>query len=71
MDDFYLNTAVYLFDDFTKRTTKAKSDATFEYGRPLKGHSWHARSFADLLREMAEQVKQNTPAGASRAWAAP
>lgn len=68
MDNFYLNLAVYLFEDFTKQTTNPRSDTTFEYGRPLKGHSWHATNFADMLRNMAEQVKRNTPAGDSRAW---
>lgn len=68
MDNFYLNLAVYLFEEFTKKTTNPRSDATFEYGRPLKGHSWHAKTFADMLRDMAEQVKKNTPAGESRAW---
>jgi hypothetical protein len=61
MDNFYLNLAVYLFEDFTKQTNNPKSDVTFEYGRPLKGHSWHSKSFADLLREMADQIKRNTP----------
>ena len=70
MDNFYLNLAVYLFEDFTKQTTNPKSDATFEYGRPMKGHSWHSKTFADMLREMAEQVKKNTPSGESSAWAA-
>jgi hypothetical protein len=69
MDNFYLNLAVYLFEDFTKRMTSPKSDATFEYGRPMKGHSWHSKNFAEMLREMAEQVKKNTPPGQSRAWA--
>jgi Putative esterase len=69
MDNFYLNLAVYLFEDFAKRSTNPKSDATFEYGRPMKGHSWHSKNFADLLREMAEQVKRNTPAGEGRAGA--
>ena len=68
MDNFYLNLAVYLFEDFTAKTTNPKSDATYEYGRPLKGHSWHAKNFADMLRDMAEQIKRNTPAGDSRAW---
>jgi Putative esterase len=68
MDNFYLNLAVYLFEEFTKKTTNPKSDAIFEYGRPLKGHSWHTKNFADMLRDMAELVKRNTPAGESRAW---
>ncbi len=69
MDNFYLNLAVYLFDDFTRQSSNPKSDATFEYGRPMKGHSWHSTNFADMLRNMAEQVKRNTPSGESRAWA--
>jgi hypothetical protein len=69
MDNFYLNLAVYLFEEFTKRATNPKSDATFKYGRPMKGHSWHAVNFADMLREMAGLIKRNTPAGASLAWA--
>src|SRR5262249_62013506 len=68
MDNFYLNLAVYLFEDFAKHTTNPQADATFEYGRPMKGHSWHPRTVADMLREMAGQVKRNTPAGDSRAW---
>jgi len=35
----------------------------------MKGHSWHEKNFADMLREMTEQVKKNTPSGESRAWA--
>jgi hypothetical protein len=68
MDNFYLNLAVYLFEDFTKQTTNPKSDATFEYGRPMKGHSWHSKNFADLLREMAQQVKRNTPRADNLGW---
>lgn len=68
MDNFYLNLAVYLFENFTKQTTNPKSDATFEYGRPMKGHSWHSKNFADMLREMADQVKRNTPSGERRGW---
>lgn len=68
MDNFYLNLAVYQFEEFTTKTVNPKSDAIFEYGRPMKGHSWHTTNFADMMRQMAEQVKKNTPAGDSRAW---
>ena len=68
MDDFYLNLGVYLFEEFTKKTTNPKSDATYSYGRPMKGHSYHAVNFADMIRQMAEQVKKNTPAGENKAW---
>jgi len=70
MDSFYLNLAVYLFEEFAKKATNPHSDATFEYGRPMKGHSWHSTNFAGMLRAMAEQVKRNTPPGDSRAWSA-
>ena len=68
MDNFYLNLAVYLFEEFSRNAANPKSDATFDYGRPMKGHSWHSTTFADMLRAMAEQVKRNTPPGDSRAW---
>ena len=58
MDTFYLNLAVYLFEDFMK-TTDAR--ATFEYGRPMKPHGWHPMSNAELVRMMAAQVEQNKP----------
>jgi len=56
MDNYYLNLAVYLFEDFMKTTD---SGATFEYGRPMKGHGWHPMSNAELVKMMAAQV-QNT-----------
>ena len=69
MDNFYLNLGVYLFEEFTNKTTSPKSDATYTYGRPMKGHSYHAVNFADMIRQMADQVKRNTPKGESLAWA--
>ena len=66
MDNVYLNLAVYLFEEFTKRATNPKSDATFDYRRPMKGHSWHAKNFADLFRDMVEQVKKHAQSGESR-----
>jgi hypothetical protein len=56
MDDFYLNLAVYRFEDFARATTAPKSDAEFTYGRPKKGHSWHARTWAELVRQVAAYV---------------
>ena len=53
MDDFYLNLAVYRFEEFAKSTTNPKSDATFVYGRPMKGHSWHNWTWAGFVREVA------------------
>jgi hypothetical protein len=63
MDDFYLNLAVYKMEEFLKGTTNPKSDATFTYGRPTKGHSWHAFPWAEMVRQMAAHVKARAPAG--------
>jgi len=61
MDDFYLNVAMYRFEDFLKRAQPA-SDAEFIYGRPMKGHSWHPYPWAELVRRFAAAVEANTPA---------
>jgi hypothetical protein len=57
MDDFYLNLAVYRFDEFLKSTTNPRSDATFSYGRPTKGHGWHAWTWAEFVRQVAATMK--------------
>ncbi|SRR5579871_1253669 len=63
MDDFYLNLAVYSFQDFLKATQDPHYEADFTYGRPMKGHSWHAYTWAEYVRKMAEQVLREAPAG--------
>jgi enterochelin esterase-like enzyme len=63
MDDYWLNLAVYKFEDFLKSTTTPRSDADFTYGRPMKGHSWHAWTWAEFVRLAAAKVKANAPAG--------
>lgn len=62
MDDFYLNLAVYRFEEFLRSTTDPPSDAKFTYGRPMKGHSWHAFTWAELVRRIAAHIHQHAPA---------
>lgn len=62
MDDFYLNRAVYRFEEFLKSTTSPHYEAEFIYGRPMKGHAWHAFPWAEMVRRMAEHVRENAPA---------
>ena len=69
MDDFYLNLAVYKFEDFLKGTTNPESDADFTYNRPMKGHSSHAWTWGEFVRLFAASVKRSAPAGEDvRAW---
>lgn len=58
MDDFYLNLAVYQFEAFLKQTTDPHYEAEFTYGRPMKGHSWHAWTWADLVRKVAATIER-------------
>jgi hypothetical protein len=67
MDDFYLNLAVYRMQEFLQSTTNPKSDAEFTFGRPMKGHSWHAWTWAEFVRRFAAHVKQHAPPGESTA----
>jgi hypothetical protein len=62
MDDFWLNLAVYKFEDFLK-SANPPSNADFTYGRPMKGHSWHAWTWADFIRLAGATIKKNAPAG--------
>lgn len=63
MDDYWLNLAVYKFEEFARATTNPKSDADFTYGRPMKGHAWHAWTWADFVRKAAASIADHTPAG--------
>jgi hypothetical protein len=55
MDNYYLNLAVYMLEEFLKTTD---SKATFEYGRPMKGHGWQPMSNAELVRMMAAEIEK-------------
>lgn len=69
MDNFYLNLAVYRFQDFLKGTTSPHYEGRFEFGRPMKGHNWHLTDWAGMLGEMAAHVKRTAPAGTdTRGW---
>lgn len=62
-DDYYLNLGVYSFEEFMKSTARPHEEGDFVYGRPLRGHSWHSRTWAQLVRELASHVEKNAPAG--------
>ena len=60
-DNYYLNLAVYLLDDFLKTTKEPPARATIEYGRPLKAHGWQPWTNAELIRQMAERINTTAP----------
>jgi len=69
MDNFYLNMAVYKAQAFLDSTTSPRAEATFEYGRPMKGHGIRPTTTGEMLRAMAAQIARNAPGGASTdAW---
>ncbi len=68
MDSYFLNLAVYKMQGALEAATDPASRATFTYGRPMKGHGWHPMTWAQLLEEMAQQVRRNTPADELTQW---
>jgi hypothetical protein len=69
MDDYWLNLAVYKYEDFLKTTTNPHYEGEFVYGRPMKGHAWHPTTWADFIRRVAAAVKTEAPAGDdTRRW---
>jgi hypothetical protein len=57
MDNYYLNLAVYLLEDFLKNTANPRAEAMFEYGRPMKGHGWQPMTNSEMMRAMARQIE--------------
>ncbi len=58
MDNYYLNLAVYQLEDFLKDTSNPKSEAVFEYGRPMKPHGWQPFTNVELVRMMAARINK-------------
>jgi hypothetical protein len=63
MDNFYLNLAVYDYQAFLKSTANPHYEAEFTFGRPMKGHGWHAFTWAEMVNRMANHVKTEAAAG--------
>lgn len=69
MDNYYLNLAVYLLQEFLESAHNPAYGGSFEYGRPMKGHGWQPMSNPDLVRIMARYIAQHAPAGENpAAW---
>jgi hypothetical protein len=69
MDNFYLNVAVYDFQDFLQSTRNPHYEGDFTFGRPMKGHSWHSFTWNEMVRKMAAAIKTAAPSGENTsAW---
>ncbi|MGE5322772.1 MAG: hypothetical protein ACM3SW_07915, partial [Actinomycetota bacterium] len=68
MDNFYLNLAVYRLQEFLDGATNPPSGASFQYGRPMKGHGWTPLNQVELIQTMANYIMQHAPAGADKSW---
>jgi hypothetical protein len=68
MDNFYLDLAVYDFQELADSSKNPHSDADFTYGRPMKGHSWHSFTWAEMVQKMAAAVKREAPKGEKGGW---
>src|SRR3546814_13536727 len=64
MDDFYLNLAVYRFQDMIAEVAGPDYPIRFEYCRPKKGHNWHPTAWAGVVRELPDHVRKTAPDGA-------
>jgi hypothetical protein len=63
MDHFYLNLAVYNYQQFLESTTNPHYTGDFIFGRPMKGHNYHPFHWAEFVRHMAAEVIKNAPTG--------
>ncbi len=61
MDNYYLNLAVYLMEDFAKATANPAFDGTFDYGRPMKPHGWQPWTNADFVRMADKYIGDRAP----------
>ena len=68
MDDYWLNLAVYKFEDFLKTTTNPHYEGDFIYGRPMKGHAWHYAHVGRLHPKVGDDDQER---GAGRARTPP
>lgn len=62
MDNYYLNLAVYMMEDFLKAADNPKAEAVFEYGRPMKPHGWQPFTSAEMVRMMDRHINKKVNA---------
>ena len=67
MDSFFLDFGVYHMEEFLESTTDPYYAGTFWYGR-RGGHGWRPFGTVELLRQMAEHIRESAPEDAALDW---
>ncbi|MFC1563746.1 alpha/beta hydrolase-fold protein [candidate division KSB1 bacterium] len=62
MDNYYLNEAVYLLEEYLEKTVNPYYGGYFKYG-PRGGHGWNPLGRINMMKEMAEHITENAPPG--------
>lgn len=65
MDNYYLNVAVHMLEEFLERTTDPHYAGKFMCGRPMKPHGWQPVTNAEMVREMFDRISRTAPAAAA------
>ncbi len=63
MDTWHLNNAVYLMEDFLKKTKNPPANAVVEYG-DRKPHCWSGHDTGYWFRQLDERIRKTAPKGA-------
>jgi hypothetical protein len=63
MDTWHLNNAVYLMEDFLKKTTNPPANAVVEYG-DRKPHCWSGHDNAYWFKQLEQRILKTAPKGA-------
>lgn len=59
MDNYYLNVAMYLLEEFLQSADQFRG--SFTYGRPKQGHYWIPWTHGELLHLMEDHIRRHTP----------
>ena len=60
-DDYFLNNAVHLLDDFLAERAEPRLDRRIVFGAGRKGHGWRGLTEKQMLDEMAARVEKTKP----------
>ena len=63
MDTWHLNNAVYLMEDFLKKTTNPPADAVVEYGE-RQPHCWSGHDTQYWFKSFESRILKTAPQGA-------